>query len=352
MNNKQYYSENKTFLMAVTILKLQYLTGKSGKRYFFCCSKFKHFCRKIPLQEVNIINILISYNIEIVNLNVATLCIPVLVVIHILPWPFIVAEAWILIYHILACNVCALGTAISALQILYVLSFNIVFAWNPIVAGRRIMVTIFLIVSIPSLTFGIFFIRNGIHIGPMVVYFARLESQTNFQSVSFFAIHLAFWALLSTGLFISAFVVIPFVMKSEQAGSWKRYLAGFLGVGSIFIMTLIINVKQTSQQVPIQVYVMTIFWNTVLAFHLSGHDVKIFGHRYLMQLFKMPPKMISKFEITMGENLIRSQSIPVAEAQENFIMDSYGPSLSRQEIVEGSLKTNAFTINVTPINDD
>jgi hypothetical protein len=75
--------------------------------------------------EVNIISLLVSYAIEMVHLLTSTVCFSYLFVVAVGAWPLVVAQAWVLSFHALACIICALGAAIATLQLLYVTRYNV-----------------------------------------------------------------------------------------------------------------------------------------------------------------------------------------------------------------------------------
>ena len=176
------------------------------------------FCRKIPLLEVNIISFLISYSIELVNSSISLVCFTMIFVICIHPWPFILAQVYLITYNALGCIICAVGATISCLQILYFIEFGLVFSWNPIHVGRVTLFIVLMVTGIPNLISGLYTLNQGIPLGPTVYFLTQAQIKQSSQSTSFFLVHLACWAIICVSLFFLAFFVIPLVMKYGKPG--------------------------------------------------------------------------------------------------------------------------------------
>ena len=139
--------------------------------------------------QVNLTFILISCSIELVNNSLTLVCFSMIFVICIHPWPFKLAQVYLITFNALGFIICALGATISCLQILFVIKFSLVFSGNPLKIGRVILLAVCFVTGIPNLICGLFVITQGIPMGPTVYFLSQTQIKQNSQSISFFINH-------------------------------------------------------------------------------------------------------------------------------------------------------------------
>ena len=93
------------------------------------CISF-HF-RNLPLAQINITSVLLSYNIEVINALTCSISIPILFVYVIHPLYYYLAHTFVFIVWSLATLIPAVAIAISCFQILYVTNFSSSFTLSP-----------------------------------------------------------------------------------------------------------------------------------------------------------------------------------------------------------------------------
>ena len=93
--------------------------------------------RKIPFAQMNMTNVIISYYIEVVNVTVTVVSLPLIYVLIIHPLPLFIAQFCAVAAYCCGSLIVALGSAVSLFQILYVVQFNILFTLDPATVGWR-----------------------------------------------------------------------------------------------------------------------------------------------------------------------------------------------------------------------
>ena len=182
-------------------------------------------------------------------------------VICIHPWPFKLAQVYLITFNALGFIICALGATISCLQILFVIKFSLVFSGNPLKIGRVSLLAVCFVTGIPNLICGLFVITQGIPMGPTVYFLSQTQIKQNSQSISFFINHpWPFGPFFCVCLFFLAFFVIPLVMNKFILLLVGNYMwQAVLQFYQLLWFLLIVNNKQNGDLMPVFMYVYWLY---------------------------------------------------------------------------------------------
>ena len=189
--------------------------------------------------QVNLTFILISCSIELVNNSLTLVCFSMIFVICIHPWPFKLAQVYLITFNALGFIICALGATISCLQILFVIKFSLVFSWNPLKIGRVTLLAVCFVTGIPNrICMWTFRHHSGNSHGAYCIFPVSDTDQTKFTEHLFFhKPSLAFWSIfLCLSLLSGILCYSPGYEQVHSPASWKLYVAGCLAVLSIIMI--------------------------------------------------------------------------------------------------------------------
>jgi len=196
-------------------------------------------------------------------------------------------------------------------------------------------------ICLPTLSMGALAMTKGMPIGPMAPFLAQVEMEANISEFPFFSIHMASWILFSLVFFVAAFIVIPRFVDHEQQVSWKRYLAGLVGGGSIFVVYLITNTKQSGPHMPVQAHAISLFGNIILIFHLFDSEVKKFALQTIHQRMHLSLRLPTSWPESIPESMAttnyagfhqRDESLPVQGRVLNINLIYVVPFVSEAQV--------------------
>jgi hypothetical protein len=103
----------------------------------------------------SIINVIISYYIEVLNTMLVSSTAPYIYVLCVAPLPLVAAQFAYLSVHCCGSLIVALGAAISCFQLVYVINFEALFCLDPDQVGRRTFVVLALVTWLPHVVEGV-----------------------------------------------------------------------------------------------------------------------------------------------------------------------------------------------------
>jgi hypothetical protein len=193
--------------------------------------------------------------------------------------------------------IAALGSAISCIQIFYVIKFDLLFSLDPFKIGWWTFSILSIIIFLPNIAVGIYWSYHGQYADRTVGLLTRQEKPT--EGISFLAFHAIWWTVLFLSLSSAAFVIVPLIFKNRQlpsqagnapqrAISLKRYLLGSFGfLFIVMISFLTVNFSDNRRPMSIVFYVIFILFVLVLAYHLTEKDARSAARRYLFSFFNI-----------------------------------------------------------------
>jgi uncharacterized membrane protein len=194
-------------------------------------------------------------------------------------------------------------------------------------------------ICLPTLSMGALAMTKEVPIGPMAPFLAQVEMETNISEFPFFSIHMASWILFSLVFFVAAFIVIPRFVHHDQQVSWKRYLAGLVGGGSIFVVYLITNTKQSGPHMPVQAHAISLFGNIILIFICL--IVKKFALQNIQQQMHLSLRLPASWPESIPESIVttnyagfhqRDESLPAQGRVLNINLIYVVPFVSEDEV--------------------
>jgi hypothetical protein len=196
-------------------------------------------------------------------------------------------------------------------------------------------------ICLPTLSMGALVITKEVPIGPMAPFLAQVEMEANISEFPFFSIHMASWILFSLVFFVAAFIVIPRFVHHEQQVSWKRYLAGLVAGGSIFVVYLITNTKQSGSHMPVQAHAISLYGNIILIFHLFDSEVKKFALQNIHQQMHLSLRLPASWPESIPGSMVttncagfhqRDESLPAQGRLLNINLIYVVPFVSETEV--------------------
>ena len=309
--------------------------------------------RNIPFAHLNMTNVIISYYIEVVNVTVTVVTLPLIFVLSIHPLPLFIAQFCAVAAYCCGSLIVALGSAVSLFQILYVVQFNILFTLDPATVGWRTFMVLASLAICTMTMEGIYMTLKGIHVNTTVS--ELTQTQYNGEGVPFIAIYTGCWTVLFIILSSTAFVFIPLFFKKKQNQhnsrqppqriiSLHKYLLGALGIFGI-LLTTIYGRKEFDGVTFTVLKVFIIFlFNLLLANHLTEKETWKVVRRYLFNVFGIEENNYNEtWRLGSRPSETNSENIPQSTLRET---DMTASSTTNNRL------TNSTVINVLPLRRD
>jgi hypothetical protein len=278
--------------------------------------------RNIPLDGMNMTNVLISYYIEVVNLINIIMTVPLIYVTLFQPLPFLLAQFVIVATHCCGSMIVSLGSAISCFQILYVIRFELVFSLDPQIMGRRIFLALLITVVVPYALFGIWKTLKGSHVDKGVTLYTLDEY--NGEEIEFLAIYSICWALLYFIFSFIAFVFLPIVLKKRQSHnerlppqrtiSLQRYLLASLGLFVMLISSVIMNKLNNSNRLSVSNIFAIFALTLLLAYHLTEKETRNAANKFIFKLINIEETRIVKDNTNRRHRESKSQQLQLSSS--------------------------------------
>ena len=161
-------------------------------------------CRQVPINQYNIITVLFSYFIEVCNIFILFLSLPILYVLVVGHLVFVAGQLTFLTIWCTSNTVCLLSIAISVFKILLITRFSLIFPLDPEVVGRKVLALSSILGSLPSLVITIYQTINGVSSMHLVAYFTGEQLSRTVNPLPFF--------IVTTVLFTVALIMLPVTM--------------------------------------------------------------------------------------------------------------------------------------------
>ena len=241
---------------------------------------------RLLVVESNVINILLSYFNEVLNLENIGLAVSFMAATAAGPIPSTLAHLvdW---WNWSLCTLLpVLGVAISALKLLYVANFDALFAGDPLKLARAALAAATLLTFVPSLAaMAPTYSRASLTASVLVK--GKPATQLNFQ-----AWYLIGWTAACCLLLVVTNLGIPlyFRIKGNLATynasyvpriSAKRWLLLLFGIAILINMNLLANSPDESGHNPFFGFIFLFATNTMLLFQLTEPEVWLFARRKL-----------------------------------------------------------------------
>jgi hypothetical protein len=227
------------------------------------------------------------------NILLTTSIIATVYVICVRPLPIYLAQFVLVTLNSCIFIVLALGSAISCIQLMYVANFETTFSMDPEDTGKKIFITLTIVIYIPNLAVGVYDTINNFHIGELIVLFADVEF--NGKKFQFFTIHAVFWIFMFLVLNSIAFIFMPLFFKKRLANISSlipmqttkyivRYLIGCLEFAITMCSSVLFSSKKDRKGGTITTNMCAFFFVLLLANHILEGDARRVIKRYISSL--------------------------------------------------------------------
>ena len=246
------------------------------------------------MARVNIISVLLSYYVEVLNALSSSVAIPVLFVLVIHPLPYCLAQTFTFFMWTQASILSALGAAIAGFEILYVIKFSASFAWSPEQVGRLTFTVLTMCCVVPHLLLMIDSSYKNQYPAPSTAF---LSGQP-YQNIGPSHIMLPTIGLTIFCLFMLAVshVILPFYLKTFRTVhnpnmylpqssniriNVKRIMFAPFALGVALVVLFVSRRRSDSANAPIQSHVITFVINFILLlFLLLEKEALTFAKRH------------------------------------------------------------------------
>jgi|LakMenEpi03Aug12_release.lakeMendotaPanAssembly.Ray.scaffolds.fasta_scaffold133073_1 hypothetical protein len=246
---------------------------------------------------MSITNILISYYIEVLNAMTSVSHLSCIYVYCFQPLSFFAAQLVYIFLSSCFSLIAAIGSAISCIQMFYVIKFDLLFSLDPYKIGWWTFCILSSIIFLPGIAVGVYCSYHGRYVDGTVSFLTGEERTT--EGLSFLSLYTICWTVLFLSLSSAAFVFVPLIFKNRQlpsqagnapqrAISLQRYLLGSFGFLLILIISLLsVNLSDNKRLIPTVFYFIFVLFMLLLAYHLTEKDARSAARRYIFSFFNI-----------------------------------------------------------------
>jgi hypothetical protein len=242
--------------------------------------------RKLPLARRNVLTVLFSFNIELINLLISHISFLGMFFISVSDFNFVIAQIMITLTNAEGCIVCELFFSMSVAKIILVTNFSWIFPYDPNQLGKIIICVAAVVGFLPCLAVCVHETIQGNTMTNMVAYLANMPYCH--QKMPFLQAYLIFWALLACCTLVLTLLYIPHHLKKYvnsqaiQTGecndpkkeiNLKKILVGLFGILFHLVITVIVNHRGLYHGMPVNALSSTASLNLMLVFFIFDNSV-------------------------------------------------------------------------------
>ncbi len=236
------------------------------------------------MNNSNVINILLSYFNEVLNIEANLIAFSFLYVVVIGPIPSLLAHSVDWWTWSLCTLMAVIGCIQSILKLLYVANFDTLFSGDPVRLGRAAFMISVVATFVPNVTIALMGNRVSLTTATLQ------KTEQNEAKTDFLAWHLVCWTVACIVLFVITYVGIPiyFTMRENLGAdhynyfprvSPKRYLFILFGFAILINVNMLANNPDHEGHVPFFNFIFLFTTNTMLVFQLTDKEVWQYTHR-------------------------------------------------------------------------
>ena len=164
--------------------------------------------------HVNILFIIFTYYIESLEITAGITAWTTIYVLTFQPLPYYVAQIIVMIPWAAGTPAFILNCAVSLFKILFVTNFDLVFAQNPEILGRKVLTFSLIVGFVPQCLIGIYQTANGVLSTGAVVFLMGMQ-QTK-EVAPWMRMYAYVWFFASLLMLITTLLFIPFYVKMNH----------------------------------------------------------------------------------------------------------------------------------------